>query len=219
MDKLANEAIKLSGDASGVYVTINPVLPDLLARSNNQTRPWVKQTTSDKEVLKRCWLPLDFDPIRPSGISSTDSEHKLALLRATECTKFLQKLGFLENSIIVADSGNGAHVLIPIDLPNDEESTQLVKRCVEAVGFYFNDNQVSVDLKVVTPGRIWKLYGTMACKGDSTKDRPHRLASFLVVPQKITPAPIELLEKLAAIAPEQPKPSTDKAGGGRSFDL
>src|SRR5262245_25663186 len=205
MDKLANEAIKLSGDASGVYVTINPVLPALLARSNNQTKPWVKHTTSDKEVLKRRWIPLDFDPIRPPGISSTDTEHNCALLMASECAQFLQGLGFLENSIIVADSGNGAHVLIPIDLPNDEESTQLVKRCVEAVGVCFSDDQVLVDLKVFNPGRIWKLYGTMACKGDSTKDRPHRLARLLFVPQKITPAPIESLKKLAALVPQQPE--------------
>ena len=217
MDKLANASIESSGYAW--YATINPVLPDLLARSNNQMKTWVKHTTSDKEVLKRRWLLLDFDPIRPSGISSTETEHGRALLTAIECATFLRELGFSEDSIIVADSGNGGHVLVRIDLPNDSESTQLIKRCVEAVGFRFSDDKVSGDLTVFNPGRIWKLYGTMACKGDPTEDRPHRLAKLLAAPEKITSTPIELLKKLAAMAPEQPKPSTDKAAGGRSFDL
>jgi len=219
MDKLANAAVEWSGQAPGVYVTINPVLPALLARSNNRLQTWVKHTTSDTEIVKRQWLPLDFDPIRPSGISSTDIEHDQALLAAIECAKFLRELGFSEDSIIVADSGNGGHVLVRIDLPNDSESTQLIKRCLEAVGFLFSDGKVSGDLTVFNPGRIWKLYGTMACKGDQTEDRPHRLARLLSIPEKIIPVPIELLKKLAAMAPEQPKSSTDKAGGGRSFDL
>src|SRR5262249_17201307 len=219
MEKLANAAIQWSGQAPGVYVTINPASPDLLARSNNQTKRWVKQTTSDREVTKRRWFVLDLDPVRLSGISSTDFEHEQALLRATDCTKFLRQRAFPENSIIIADSGNGAHVLVRIDLPNDEESTQLVRRCIEAAAFLFGDDQVSVDLTVYNPARIWKLYGTMACKGDSTKERPHRLAKLLLVPQQIIPAPLEILKKLAAMGPEQPKLNANRTSQHKSFDL
>ena len=33
--------------------------------------------------------------------------------------------------------------------------------------------------------RIWKLYGTMAGKGDNTQDRPHRGAKVIILPTKL----------------------------------
>src|SRR5262249_12273358 len=68
----------------------------------------------------------------------------------------------------------------------------------------FSDNVVCVDLSIYNAARIWKLYGTWACKGDSTPERPHRVAQLLQVPELLTPEPRSLLEQLAALAPEKP---------------
>ena len=39
-DKLVEAAARLSGSTPGVYITLNPVLPDLFARSANRTKTW-----------------------------------------------------------------------------------------------------------------------------------------------------------------------------------
>jgi hypothetical protein len=81
---LADAACKYGAGAKGVYVTINPVNPALLARASNRLRTAGKNDplTSDADIIKRRWLPIDLDPARPSGISSTDQEHSLAIERA-----------------------------------------------------------------------------------------------------------------------------------------
>ena len=38
--------------------------------------PHAKHTTGDTDVVRRRWLLTDFDPIRPTGIGSTDEEHE-----------------------------------------------------------------------------------------------------------------------------------------------
>ena len=66
------------------------------------------------------------------------------------------------------------------------------------------DLACSVDLKVFNAARIWKLYGTKACKGDNTTERPHRLAKLLAVPEQgVKIAPREVLRSLASMAPEK----------------
>jgi hypothetical protein len=59
----------------GVYVTLNPVNPDLQARANNRFKQAKsRETTSDKDILHRRWLLVDVDPDRPAGISATEQE-------------------------------------------------------------------------------------------------------------------------------------------------
>lgn len=178
-DTLLTAATCLSGKADGVYITLNPVKPELLARASNRLKMYADLTTSDSDILHRLWFPIDFDPKRPSGISSTDTEHEFAIRRAKECREWLTQQGWLHS--ILADSGNGAHLLYRIDLPNTIENTNLIKNCLQAVAFKFSDNVVDVDLTTFNAARIWKLYGTLACKGDHIPNRPHRLAKILEV--------------------------------------
>jgi hypothetical protein len=48
----------------------------LLARANNRVVEYAKHATRDDQIERRRWLLIDFDPVRPSGISSTDAEHR-----------------------------------------------------------------------------------------------------------------------------------------------
>ena len=69
---------------SGVYVTINPVRRDLLARANHRLKKAMRnETTKDNEVIERRWMLVDVDPVRPAGISATDSEKAAAFDKAT----------------------------------------------------------------------------------------------------------------------------------------
>jgi hypothetical protein len=194
--ELGAHALELSGKAAGIYTTLNRLHPGLLARSNNSFKTYVKKTTSDRDVDRRVWLPLDFDPRRPSDISSTDAEHEAALERARQCRDYLRSLGWPQP--LLADSGNGAHLLVRVDLPNDNAAKTLVEGCVKALAKRFSDDVVDVDRTVTNAARIWKCYGTLAAKGESLPNRPHRLARLLAIPQPIEVVTVEQLEALAA---------------------
>ena len=181
---LAQEAAKLDSRGFATYVSLNEVEPALLARAANRAREVGKgnPTTSDTDITRRRWLPLDFDPIRPSGVSATDEEKKAALLRAWEVRDYLREQGWPEP--VGSDSGNGAHLLYRVDLPNDRESLELIKDVLEALDFKFSDQVVDVDTTTSNAARVWKLYGTIACKGDHTVERPHRRSRLLEVPER-----------------------------------
>jgi AAA domain len=215
MDVLASTAAEWSGQAPGVYVTLNPCDPKLLARADNHVQRYAEHTTADKEILRRRWFPIDVDPNRPAGISSTDAEHNQAIDTAKEIVKFLIELGIPRDSIIFADSGNGGHVLVRIDLPNDDESRDLLQRCIEAIAIGFGTKDMIIDPGVFNAARIWKLYGTMACKGDNVPDRPHRM-SKIIFGEGSEICPAEPLRELSKLAPEKVKPNFNGTG---SFDV
>lgn len=204
---LARAAQQISGKVEGVYATLNPVDPSLLARCANRLEKarQGEPSTSDRDIVARRWLPVDCDAARAAGISSTDAEHSLALDRAREIRNWLRARSWPEP--ILADSGNGAHLLYPIDQPNDVQAHQLVERCLKLLAMQFSDERVSIDTTVANAARIWKLYGTQACKGDSLPDRPHRLASILEAPEDRQPVSVELLMELADEMPQEPRRS------------
>lgn len=161
-------------------MTLNPVDPALLARACNRLQDRPKGTTADKNIVKRIWLPFDFDPVRPVGVSSTDEEIDRAKAVALQTADWLRsELG--DDPAVWGFSGNGWHLLYRIDLPNTEESTSMVKGWLGAVAGRFSDDHVSVDTGNYNAARIWKVYGTLACKGDSVPKigRIHRRARIM----------------------------------------
>lgn len=167
-----------AGRASGIYVTLNPVQPDLLARANNRLVAAKRgETTDDAHILARRWILLDFDPVRPAGISSTDAELKRALESAKQARAQLSNMGW--PLPVMACSGNGIHLLYRVDLANDESAREGVKATLQSLAERFSGEAVSLDTGVFNAGRIVKCYGTVARKGDATADRRHRRALIL----------------------------------------
>jgi hypothetical protein len=174
----ATALASLENDYLGVYVTPNPVLPELFARSANRIQPWAQATTLDPQITRRHWLLIDVDPERPSGISSTDAEHNAAHAKAQQIMGYLSLLyGFCEP--MYNDSGNGAHVLYPINEPNTEEVRDAIHKFLKCLSAKFSDSTVKVDTTVFNAARIWRVPGTWSRKGDSVPERPHRKASIL----------------------------------------
>ena len=182
--KLVAEAARAADElkAAGTYVTLNPVQDDLLFRSENTLTIRPKHATSDKETVARRWLPIDADPVRPAGISATEAEREQAWKRILAVRNFLTERGWPAPTI-VADSGNGYHILYRVDLPANEGTTKLVKDVLATLAARFNDETVKLDSTVFNPARIWKVYGTAARKGSNAEPRPHRLARILEVNQ------------------------------------
>jgi hypothetical protein len=159
----------LEGDYLGVYLTPNPVHPDLLARSANRITPWAQVTSMDPDVTRRHWLLIDVDPVRPSGISATDAEHNAAHAMAQQVMGYLSLLyGFCEP--MYNDSGNGAHILYPINEPNNEEVRDALHKFLKCLHAKFSNAAVKVDTTVFNAARIWRVPGTWSRKGDSVPD-------------------------------------------------
>lgn len=189
--------------APGVYVTLNPVNPALLARSKNRGRDKPEAATGNSDILCRRWMFVDIDPTRPAGISATEGEHRAAMDRAQRVALEMCNLGWPVP--VVVDSGNGAYLLYRIDVPTDDKG--LIGRVLVALGAKFDDPAVKVDVTAANSARILKLVGTLAQKGDSLDDRPHRRSAFVSVPEPIALLSTAQLETFAAPAPAVATPS------------
>ena len=180
------------------YVTVNPLHDGLLARCANRFRANVKdnELTTDAEVLRRWWLLIDCDAVKPKNISATEAEHAQALAAAQEVRGWLAQKGFPES--VLADSGNGAHLLYRVDLPNDDETRHLFSEFLKALKSKFASNTVRIDEKVFNAARVWKLYGTMVRKGEEVGGRKHRLAKIISMPDTLEILPVERIQAIIA---------------------
>ena len=186
--------------APGVYVTVNQVNPALLARAPNQLLDHAEHTTSDRDILRRRFLFIDVDPVRPTGISATDAERAAALDATDAIIAYLSELGWPEPAA-AGSSGNGGAIFYRIDLPNSPESTQLVTRILKRLAALFDTDAVTIDTTVSNAARIVKLPGTAAAKGRPTADRPWRSAVMETNPD----AEVVDLGRLEALAgPAEP---------------
>ena len=195
VDKLI-EHIQRYDRQYNIYITMNALSEGIEARGKNHLKSYAKNTTSDKEIRCRRWILIDLDPERPAGISSTEQELKLSEELGRKIQGYLTDCGFPKP--VSALSGNGFHLLYPVELPNTPEMTSLVRGFLGALDSRFSTEQVKVDTTTYNAARITKLYGTVSCKGDSTEERPHRRSKILYAPKKRVPVTIELLQQIAA---------------------
>jgi P4 family phage/plasmid primase-like protien len=228
--ELAVEAI-LAADAAaetlGVYTTLNPTPRPV---TNALALGRAGAGTNDTDIPEREWLLIDLDPIRcaQSGeplsdqkVPATDTEHGLAIERAHGARAWLVQRGVPSGAIVLGDSGNGAAILVRVQLPNDDSSKQLVEQLIAVVGLWFADAHVKVDSTVANASRITRLLGTVNRKGAATDGRPHRRSRLLDVSAEITVCSRDVLEGIAALAAHRDAKPDDDDGAqpGGCFDL
>jgi hypothetical protein len=203
-DGIAEAIAPYDGKASGIYYALNPVQPECLARSKNSLRPTSSECSCQAcDIAKRRLLLVDIDPVRGPDCSSTAYEKKTASLLARLVRRDLLQAGW--PAPVVVDSGNGFHLLFRIDLPADDGG--LVKNCLLALAERYDRDEVKIDTSVHDAPRLAKLPGTMACKGVSSADRPHRRSRVAHLPDQLAIVPTELLTRLAESIPEKPTPA------------
>lgn len=156
-------------DAPAVYVTLNPVQPELRARANNRLVTSIIATTTDDQVARRKHILFDFDPGRASEIAATDVERARALKVRDDVAQYLADRGW-PDPVAVGMTGNGGELIYRIDLPNDEASTDLVKRTLATLAALFDGPSVTVDQSVYNAARVTKLLGTVSAKGDDVPE-------------------------------------------------
>ena len=193
-EKLLKDIFRYDG-VNNIFFTLNVFSEDLLARGKDRLIEYASHTTSDSEITRREFLLIDVDPKRPAGVSSTDEELQSSEIVLREVVSYLRSEGFPEP--IIACSGNGYHALYKVDLSNTKEATQLNKDFLYALDGKFSNDKAQVDKTTYNAARITKMYGTMACKGDSTESRPHRRSRIVQAPDKLEVVNEVLLKKVA----------------------
>lgn len=217
------------------YTTLNPVSYTL----EKSCKPMPFADAND--IVDYLWLPLDFDPIRfeinsfgerqalsAAGLSASDEE-----LRNAE-----QAVGFVSDTInlvcgvaptVLALSGNGMHSMYRVEARGDiPETKSLVHSILKMLGKIYTETPlretwVRVDTTVANPARIWKLYGSVANKGENTKERPWRTSKVLRISEEeraLTRTDLaEILSKLNAYYTTHkisvPKPAPSDVGHAR----
>lgn len=215
-DALAEEAVRLNVAGAAVYVTLNQLDRQLLGRYHNRVENYAAETATDSNITRRRWLLLDFDPRRPKNTSATDAQVQAAKVRARGCYRALKDEGWPDP--IVAESGNGVHLLYPVDLPNDNTSRDLIKGVLAGLASRFNDDIVELDQAVFNAARITKLYGTAATKGDHTGDTPWRLSRLVDTPARGSVVTVEQLKAVSPVVQQQIAVRAD-SGSGKYLDF
>lgn len=203
-----------------IYITLSELKEECFARSQSERFLKSPQTTSDQDVERYRWLFVDLDPVRMTGISSSEQELEAANTLAIKVEKYMNGIGFPDP--VKAASGNGCHLLYRIDIENNEAGRKIVESCLKVLADLFDTDTVKIDTTNYNPSRICKLHGTKAQKGRSTKDRPHRMSRIISAPDKINVATHETLKALAAELKE-PEAQSKRYYPGQtvrdSFDL
>jgi hypothetical protein len=202
-EKLARDAAKISVHPSvpAVYVTLQALTP---TKARDTYAKNVATTSADKDIAQYRWLMCDCDPVRPSGVSSTDAEKVAAREVAENVRDYFEWLNGCNAdgyASVLADSGNGFHVLLRLHLDVSDTTRDLVKSVLAALSLKFSTDACKVDTTVFNPARICKLYGTVSRKGEDTAERPHRTARLIDTPEKLEVVPVEVLQRIAAAVP------------------
>lgn len=178
----ALEEFSESHNWCGAYITLHPVNRSNWKHSPNRImRSSTGLSAADRHIISRAWVVVDIDPNREPKEQPSSEEEKLAAWESIEIIKrYCMVRGMPEP--IVADSGNGYHLLWKCEIP--VEST-VHKRMLIELASKFNSPKITVDCSVSNPARIWKIYGTLTRKGVSTPERPFRYSKIISVPDII----------------------------------
>ena len=164
-DDVQSAIDQLAGDAEyrAVFFSLNvcPRVPDGFV-PNRFYRASSRFRKGD--YARRQLLLVDCDPRREPDTSSTDPQKAAAYRQATAIREFLRSLGFPDP--VLADSGNGYHLLYGIDEPNDEATETLIRNLLAGLSAKFSDDECNVDTGNFEANRVCKLYSTWARKGN-----------------------------------------------------
>jgi hypothetical protein len=182
------EVGEAKGYATAIYYTLNVLKPDasyIGGEHINRVCRRASRTTRGSDGAGRTLYLIDVDPVRPSGVCSTDVEKAEAVAVAEKVQAFLTETGWPEP--IRVDSGNGVHLLYRGEGAGYDAASDAWRYVLKTLADEFDTTGAKVDICVHNPARISRLPGTLNQKGENTPQRPHRRAHVLSYPEKWVP--------------------------------
>ena len=211
VEAAAAEAVAWNEKGYNVFTNLNTInLDEAMRGALNkplQTAGRELRCANKGDVMEVNWLLVDVDPVRACDnqhVPSTDDEQGCSYEVAKAIQKFIcDKLG--GPLPLFATSGNGYHLLWHVDLPVNEKIEEIAKKFLLALAKKFNAEGASVDTSTASLFHLTKVYGTVARKSEATEERPHRYSEILEYPEEVEALPVDILQKVAVLAPKGKK--------------
>jgi len=167
-DAFETAALDLNRQGFNVYIVMNPIRSDF-------TGPGCAR---DTDIIFRDLLLIDIDRLGDTSQPANQEELDEAEALATVVELAMGERGW--PAPIWMMSGNGFHLYFVLeDVPNDEESTALIRDTLVNLAEQFNTATVGIDTTVSNASRITKVPGSIMRKGIETADRPYRMAKVV----------------------------------------
>lgn len=149
----------------------------------------------DDDISKVRFVFIDVDRAGDTSCPANQEEIDEAVGLAKSIKAFLHGRRWPEPFAML--SGNGVHLLYPIDSENVAETSDAIKSFLRSLALKFDNDRAKVDKNVFNASRIWKLPGTLARKGEETEGRCYRHAKMISAgePTQVT---LEMLNKVVA---------------------
>lgn len=159
------KTLELNEQGYNTYIVMNPIRPAFMGNTS----------ACDSDIMCRTSLLIDIDRSGSTDNPATQTEVDAAEALAHQVRSQMSDEGWPEPVVVM--SGNGYHLYYKLDnLPNDDESADLVRETLAELARKFNNSTVSIDTIVFNASRITKIPGTVARKGQESEDRPFRIA-------------------------------------------
>jgi hypothetical protein len=167
---LAGQALRWESEgAHTLYFTLNPLRGDV-----GESRRFA----NDGDVMTRTFAMIDVEAAAHSnGLSATEEEREAAWDVLTRVRGILEAAGCVGE--IVADSGNGWHDFLPIDLPNDDAAKSTLKTLLKGLNERCKDDAAHVDTDTYKAVQGAKVYGCLNRKGEASAERPYRYTQVI----------------------------------------
>lgn len=208
VEKALPVLMEKNNEGFNIFMNLNPIkvwdgVTPYINKSMLYPASATRRAANSGDVEKMAFFAVDIDPLRVGQTkvcSATEEELLDALNVANKIKKYTNTvLGFPKP--FKACSGNGWHLVWKIDLPANKQSERLVKNCLLALANKFNTDKALVDTSLHTSFHLIKLYGTVACKGKDTEERPWRLSFAKKFPETMPILTKQQLKDLASQAP------------------
>ncbi|WP_416831816.1 MAG: hypothetical protein ACMUJI_02235 [Erythrobacter sp.] len=156
-----DNALQLNEQGYNIYTCFNRIRADFAGDEHNGL------AVKDRDIIDRRYILIDFDRDQTSQPATDDEvDAVFAAADRLECDLFFNK----GHEPITIFSGNGAHIYLPVDLPNDEGSKALCQQILHGFASKYDTETAKVDTGVYNAGRITKVPGTIARKGVEVPD-------------------------------------------------
>lgn len=153
------------------YAVVNPLSTEVIERRqvtpDRIFRPAKGQCSADVDISRRILLPLDWDPVRETGIAATDTQRGLAGQQADRVIAYLTKVGFPSPAALI-DSGNGRHGYFRFDAPNDSETNFVLTAFYASLARKFDTSEIKLDKSVRSAAQLMRLPGSFNYKARRT---------------------------------------------------
>lgn len=174
-EKFKADAARLSGQVN-LYTALNRVHQDCYGRAADRFKPYAQQTFSADEIIWRPRGCVDIDPVRISGINSTDAELQAALDLGCEVLDYIESEW--NERVTFVMSGNGVQLLFRI---NEPPASTLVDNFLSHVAHTFDNPRVKIDTSLGDLPQLIRVPNTLNMKGDDIEERPRRMAQVMEV--------------------------------------